>query len=297
MSVAAGTLGIDGCLWEVDVKTQLKVRRWQKHGHDRLYIETTSGIKVGWFDLRTQRHHLDQPGMWPEFQQAIAEWRNLPKGTPHHRRNAPAERDLAANQAGAALQARADKLQPESRAVRGLAKLFRVKTADYSWRTGAVGERVVGSKLEPLIERGWHVIHGLELGAGGDIDHLVIGPMGIFTVNTKHHPRAMVKVGEKVIFVRGRQQPYVGKAGREAIRARIALSEALGRQVHVAPLIVVHGHLSMTGWLKNRPQGVQVLPSWAVRGWCRLPGKPVLDAAAIAEVYAAARRSSTWKTV
>jgi len=77
------------------------------------------------------------------------------------------------------------------------------------------------------------VLHGVQLGAGGDVDHLVIGPPGVFTVNTKHHPKAKIKVGSKVLFVNGHQAPYIGKACREATRVRVALSRALGRPLHV----------------------------------------------------------------
>jgi hypothetical protein len=129
---------------------------------------------------------------------------------------------------------------------------------------------------------------------GGDIDHLVIGPAGVFTVNTKHHPRAEIKVGAKVLFVNGHAQPYVSKACREAERVRVALAEALGYRVHVGPLIVVHGHRSLSGWVGGRPQGVVVLPSWAVGWWCRMPGRPVLGPAEVEEIYTVARRSSTW---
>jgi hypothetical protein len=42
-----------------------------------------------------------------------------------------------------------------------LARVFRVKTADYAWRTGAAGERAVATKLDPLVARGWKVLHGV----------------------------------------------------------------------------------------------------------------------------------------
>lgn len=93
---------------------QVRVRRWQKHGHDRLYVETSHGIKVGWFDLRTQKHHLDQPGMWPEFQQAVTDWRRLPQTiAPQRPRGGRPVRDLAGRTAGKALQDRAQRLQPQ----------------------------------------------------------------------------------------------------------------------------------------------------------------------------------------
>jgi hypothetical protein len=56
---------------------------------------------------------------------------------------------------------------------------------DYdSWEQGAEGEEVVGQILEGLRERGWCVIHDVSFGRG-NIDHIVVGPGGIFTIETK----------------------------------------------------------------------------------------------------------------
>ncbi len=52
---------------------------------------------------------------------------------------------------------------------------------------GASGEEQVGSLLDGLAGAGWHVIHGASLG-NGDVDHLLIGPAGLFAVETKSHP-------------------------------------------------------------------------------------------------------------
>jgi hypothetical protein len=48
---------------------------------------------------------------------------------------------------------------------------------------GAEGERKVGAILEDLAPD-WHVLHGVWLGHG-DIDHVLVGPGGTFTVETK----------------------------------------------------------------------------------------------------------------
>jgi len=56
---------------------------------------------------------------------------------------------------------------------------------DYeSWAQGAEGEEVVGQILEGLREEGWCVIHDVSFGRG-NIDHIVVGPGGIFTIETK----------------------------------------------------------------------------------------------------------------
>jgi hypothetical protein len=56
---------------------------------------------------------------------------------------------------------------------------------DYdSWAQGAEGEEVVGQILEALRAEGWFVIHDVSFGRG-NIDHILVGPGGIFTIETK----------------------------------------------------------------------------------------------------------------
>ncbi len=52
---------------------------------------------------------------------------------------------------------------------------------------GAKGEEQVGSLLDGLEGKGWHAIHDASLG-NGNVDHILIGPAGVFTVETKSNP-------------------------------------------------------------------------------------------------------------
>ena len=51
-------------------------------------------------------------------------------------------------------------------------------------RQGIEGERAVGQFLERLRERGYHVFHDV-LGDGFNVDHVLIGPAGVFSIETK----------------------------------------------------------------------------------------------------------------
>ncbi len=53
-----------------------------------------------------------------------------------------------------------------------------------AWSQGAEGEEAVGKVLEGLAEENWSVIHDVSFGRG-NIDHIVVGPGGIFTIETK----------------------------------------------------------------------------------------------------------------
>lgn len=50
---------------------------------------------------------------------------------------------------------------------------------------GRESEQKVESLLDPLSERGWFVTHDVPLPFGGNIDHVVCGPVGAFMIETK----------------------------------------------------------------------------------------------------------------
>jgi len=52
---------------------------------------------------------------------------------------------------------------------------------------GASGEEHVGALLDSFCEGDWRVIHDVTLSRRGNVDHLVIGPAGVFTIETKSH--------------------------------------------------------------------------------------------------------------
>lgn len=279
--------------------SELQLRRWTKHGHDRLYAKTARGLELGWVDLRSGRFELKHPGMGIEIMSAVERWKREHPGWSQAKQQRPAHlrgggRDLAANRPGEALTAKAASLRVQNPVLRIGARLLGVTTRDQSWKTGAKGERKVGRRLDRLKAAGWRVLHNVELAGGGDVDHLVIGRFGVFTINTKHHPGARVAVRRRDIVVGRYEQDYVAKAHREAERTGRALISTLGRPVNVTPLVVVHGHRRLRGWLRHRPQGVQVLPSWVARWWFRIPGRALFSPAEVEDLYDVAGRSSTW---
>ena len=69
------------------------------------------------------------------------------------------------------------------------------------WYRGALGEIAVGRILATL-PADWTVFHALPIGKkGADIDHVVIGPGGIFTINTKNHSGKAVWVAGHTLMV------------------------------------------------------------------------------------------------
>lgn len=108
-----------------------------------------------------------------------------------------------------------------------------------SWFKGALGERAVAVQLDEL-GPGYTVLHAVPVGSGqGDIDHVVVGPTGIFSVNTKNHAGRRVWVGGRTLSVDGQKTQHVHRSLDEGEKATRLLSAAAGVDVLVQPLLVV----------------------------------------------------------
>ena len=115
---------------------------------------------------------------------------------------------------------------------------------------GALAEEHVGGLLDQLPRDRWRVIHDATLGRG-NVDHVVIGPPGVFTIETKSHPGPV-------------------RAGR-VHGATIAQAQAQGKAIgwvtgtEVQPLIVFS-----RAWVDRpgaRRKGVRVLPARMLLGY------------------------------
>ena len=146
--------------------------------------------------------------------------------------------------------------------------------------------------LEALHGATWRVLHDLVIGSrGANVDHLVIGPSGVFTINTKN-VSGPVWVAERALLVAGtKHSEFLPKAVNEAANVSTMLSRAVGTHVDVTPAIVfvdseltvkamptdvtVLGIEQLARWLKSRPtvftsEQVNALGSAAAqpqRGW------------------------------
>lgn len=99
--------------------------------------------------------------------------------------------DLARRVPGQQARAEAETLRRQAPVKSAVGRLLGVPTADRSWRVGANGERKGGAELDKLCRRDprWRVLHSVPVGErGADIDHVAIGPGGVFTLNAKHYP-------------------------------------------------------------------------------------------------------------
>jgi hypothetical protein len=92
------------------------------------------------------------------------------------------------------------------------------------WRQGADGEKATARALRRLTRNGWVVAHDLDRGRG-NIDHVVVGPPGIFLLDSKDLFGA-VSVTRGRLSVRWREDPGDGYENRwMAARIRVAAIE------------------------------------------------------------------------
>ena len=150
----------------------------------------------------------------------------------------------------------------------------------------------VGDELAKLCGD-WRVMRTVSVGHRGTaIDHLAIGPPGVFTMTTKLHPGARAWIGDHAIKINGQRTNYVRTSRLDAQRASRVLSRACGFAVPVRAAIVFVGLDDFT--LAQPPADVDVTTRRRMGVW--LAGLPVANSANhIEAIHAAARRSTIWR--
>lgn len=148
-----------------------------------------------------------------------------------------------------------------------------------TWYLSAQGEIHVGAILAQLPPE-WATFHALPIGTqSADIDHLVVGPGGIFTINTKHHRGKVIRLGKHSMFVNGRSVPHLQNAEAEAERVTTVLRERMPLLPPVQPVIALVEPLQIA--IDEKPGRVKVvdareLPRW-LAGLSVMLSEPELD--------------------
>jgi hypothetical protein len=148
-----------------------------------------------------------------------------------------------------------------------------------TWYVSAQGEIHVGAILAQLPPE-WATFHALPIGTqSADIDHLVVGPGGIFTINTRHHRGKVIRLGKQSMFVNGRPVPHLQNAEAEAERVMTVLRERMPLLPPVQPVIALVEPLQIA--IDEKPGRVKVvdareLPRW-LSGLSVMLSEPELD--------------------
>lgn len=297
--------------------TEAIVLRWRKHGNDRLYVTAADKTKIGWHDLVTGDDHVDAAAYADAYRAAVTAWKRrhttrqpvtAGAGPAVHVVQEVADmdqtaqaaesgwEDLSARRAGAMAREQAIALKQAAPVRTLLARALGVHTDERAWRIGADGEEKVAAQLAKLARKDprWKFLHAVPIGENGsDIDHVVIGPGGVFTLNAKHHPGSKVWVGGNTFMVNGIRQPYIRNSRFEAARAAKLLTAACGFPVRVIGVVIPVGADDVT--VKTPPLDVHIVNRMRLLHW--LSSLPVvLNDASVATIFELARRSMTWQS-
>jgi hypothetical protein len=124
------------------------------------------------------------------------------------------------------------------------------------WRRGADGEKATAKQLRGLVRRGWVLVNDIDIDRG-NIDHVLIGPPGVFLLESKWLA-GLVSVSRGALTVRWREDPDDGYENHTF--ARRARTDAA----------LVACHLRDSGMPSAWVQPVIVL-------WARFDQPPVLS--------------------
>ncbi|MGA2248850.1 MAG: nuclease-related domain-containing protein, partial [Verrucomicrobiota bacterium] len=124
-----------------------------------------------------------------------------------------------------------------------------------NYRLGFDGERFVGEELSSLIVLGFEIYHDVPFD-GFNIDHVIVGPRGVFIVETKTRRKPLQDDGKKQYRVQfdgkvlrwpwGVDVHGVEQAKNNAKTLSAWLSSATGEKVWTTPI------LTLPGWLVDR---------------------------------------------
>jgi hypothetical protein len=134
------------------------------------------------------------------------------------------------------------------------------------------GERVVAEFLEPLKVQGWRIFHDVPCESGTEkfnIDHVAVGPGGVFAIETKAPRKRAAREGREdyKVFFDGEQLSWPWGEDRQGISQAIGnaswlrnwLEKTTGEKIEVVPV------LALPGWsveAKARAALRVVNPSW-----------------------------------
>jgi hypothetical protein len=133
------------------------------------------------------------------------------------------------------------------------------------WAWGAEGERRTEAELRALSDE-WHVEHDIADGRG-NWDHIVIGPGGVFVIDSKTYHRPAELNGDELRS--GRIRTRGGAFRGSAVRLKELLQQATGESTWVQAIVVVWGDFpqrvvehdkvvymsgnELRGWLQAQP--------------------------------------------
>lgn len=253
---------------------------WKLKELRRLYINLVDGTKVGYLDLATLDAVPEAAAASDLLQRALAGLSPVVAArrfihaaqvgeVPAETEPAPGYvlpwTDLAANRPGQLIETQ----------------------DDASYRAGVAGEQRTAGVLAGLERNGYRVLHSVPLSPRKDIDHLVIGPTGIWAINTKATTYDVTAKADGAVYSDGYRQKWIESISRDAVVAGERLSLAARMDVTCRSLVAVWSTMSVSSNCGALVAGESLVDD--VGG-----SAGVFPAEWVDVIYNVARRSDTW---
>lgn len=128
-----------------------------------------------------------------------------------------------------------------------------------SWRIGAEGERKTATHLAGLDEAGFIVRHDRRVpGYGGNVDHIAVGPTGVWVIETKSYRGRVEVLGDRLEVNGQPRDRMVDQVYKEAVAVQIALGDRLTELgATVVPVLCLHR--AKLGWSEKTVRGVRLV--------------------------------------
>ncbi|MEU8362419.1 nuclease-related domain-containing protein [Nonomuraea sp. NPDC048882] len=138
-----------------------------------------------------------------------------------------------------------------------------------AWRRSSVAERRTEAQLRKLERSGYRTLHARAIpGSEAQIDHLVVGPTGVYAVDSEKWDRRLpvrVQMGKKLFHGPFDMKPRLTEAKWEASQASTLISESFGREIAVVPSLAIYG--PPVPWKIMTIRGVDVYQGDRARKW------------------------------
>ncbi|WP_020144612.1 nuclease-related domain-containing protein [Terracoccus sp. 273MFTsu3.1] len=171
--------------------------------------------------------------------------------------------------AGGSAQSRAEELRARAAQARAQAEALEAQAG--AWAAGADGERRVAAALHALPPT-WHVHHDRLLRPGRaqtNLDHVVIGPSGVYLVDTKNWAGG-TSVHEGNLWQHASSSSAKGRELDSVARFAGEMERTLG--LPVVPVIALAGGHSAS-FPSQRVRGVEIIPVSGLIAWLQAQSK------------------------
>jgi hypothetical protein len=153
----------------------------------------------------------------------------------------------------------------------------------------------VGGQLERLGPR-WRVVDGVAAGRRGHIDHLVIGPGGVFVITGVFDARRTVCLAGDSLLIDGSRVHHVRDSREDIADVQRRLTQALDRPVTAMALVMIYGDRRFAVPPQSDDAMVRIATAYAGVRWMRR--RPVAwDAFDVERLHAAALAPATWSPI